>query len=91
MTLENGNINQLKQKYEFLVADYAKNVISFEGFQIKNQANLVENTNYCQTEKANFERVKKGSEENVEIYTDLLSYFMENYRKISKMINDNTS
>ena len=85
---ENSNITQLKQKYELLVADYVKNVISFEGFKTQNQANLVENKKYCETEKANYERVKKGSEENVEIYTDLLAYFMDNYRKISKMIND---
>ncbi len=85
---ENLNITQLKEKYETLVNDYAKNVQSFQGFRTQNQANLQENTKYCETEKVNFERVKKGSEENVAIYTELLGYFMENYRKISQMINN---
>lgn len=85
---ENANITQLKEKYDSLVNDYTSNIKSFEGFRKQNQANLEENKSYCATEKANFERVRKGSEENVEIYTELLAYFMENYRKISKMMND---
>lgn len=88
LNAENANITQLKEKYELLVNDYSKNIQSFEGFRKQNQANLEENKTYCTTEKANYERVRKGSEENVEIYTELLAYFMENYRKISKMIND---
>lgn len=85
---ENANLTSLKEKYESLVGDYVKNIKSFEGFKEQNLANLKENEQYCSSEKANYERVRKGSEENVEIYTDLLAYFMENYRKISKMIND---
>lgn len=85
---ENANITELKEKYTSLVEDYNKNIKRFGEFKEKNQANLVENQKYCETEKVNYERVKKGSEENVKIYEELLGYFMENYRKISKLIND---
>jgi hypothetical protein len=85
---ENANITQLKEKYDSLVEDYIKNIKSFEDFKTKNEANLQENQKYCETEKVNSEKVKKSGEEHVKIYEDLLGYFMENYRKISKMIND---
>ena len=85
---ENANLTNLKRTYETLVGDYEANIKSFEGFRTQNQANLKENESYCATEKTNYERVRKGSEENVEIYTDLLAYFLENYRKISAMISD---
>jgi len=85
---ENINITGLKSKYEGLVEDYNKNINDFTQLKKNNAANLLENENYCKNEETNYGRVKKGSEESVKIYTELLEYFLENYRKITKMIND---
>jgi ABC-type transporter Mla subunit MlaD len=85
---ENANITELKEKYEELVKEYGSNIEQFSGFKATNLENLHENEAYCQKESENYERVKKGSEENVNIYTELMDYFMENYRKVSKLIND---
>lgn len=85
---ENANITTIKGKYGKLVASYDENIASFGEFQTKNAENLKENTEYCQTEQAAYEKVKANSESNVKIYEELMNYFLENYRKISKMIND---
>jgi len=85
---ENANISDLKAKYEELVSQYASNIEQFSGFKQTNLENLEENKAYCQRENENYERVQKGSEDNVNLYVELLDYFMQNYRKVSKLIND---
>lgn len=85
---ENENITTIKQKYASLKSNYDDNIQSFNEFKNKNAANLKENQEYCQAEQSAYEKVKANSESNVRIYEELMNYFLENYRKISKMIND---
>jgi DNA-binding transcriptional ArsR family regulator len=85
---ENENITVLKGKYVSLMKSYDENISSFGEFKTKNAANLAENKEYCSNEQAAYEKVKANSESNVKIYEELMNYFLENYRKISKMIND---
>lgn len=88
LNTENANIAELQGKYQSLSESYDTNVASFAEFQAKNEENLKENEEYCATEAAAFARVQANSESNVKIYEELMEYFLENYRKISKMIND---
>lgn len=85
---ENKNIMVLRTKYTELAASYAKNIQAFAGFNVMNTKNLKENTAFCAAEAAAYAKVKVNSESNVRIYEELMTYFLENYRKISKMIND---
>ena len=85
---ENANVTVIQKKYGSLLTSYAENIESFSGFQAKNVENLKENKDYCTTEAAAYEKVKANSQSNVRIYEELMNYFLENYRKISKMIND---
>jgi hypothetical protein len=85
---ENKNIMMIQGKYVKLAASYDENIAAFDGFRVKNVENLKENTDYCTTESAAYEKVKANSQSNVKIYEELMNYFLENYRKISKMIND---
>lgn len=82
------NITGLRQKYSVSVQEYASNVKTFSDFRRRNQENLVENTKYCNNETANYGRVKKGLESDAKIYEELLVYFNENFRKVSRMINE---
>jgi len=86
--VENQNISELQSKYHSLAESYDTNVASFADFQARNEENLKENEEYCAAEAAAFARVQANSESNVKIYEELMEYFLENYRKISKMIND---
>ncbi len=88
LAIENGNISNLKDKYESLTESYNKNINDFTALKESNSASLEENTNFCNNEENNYMRVKKSSEENVQVYEELLDFFLENYRKITKMIND---
>merc|ERR1711908_61767 len=88
LKVENGNLANIQKKMAALAKSYDENIASFAGFQKKNAENLKENADYCATEQAAYEKVKANSESNVKIYEELLNYFLENYRKISKMIND---
>merc|ERR1711957_940638 len=86
---ENGNIALITwEKYATLMESYDENIASFGGFLTKNAENLKENTDYCTTEATAYGKGKANSESNVKIYEELMNYFLENYRKISKMIND---
>jgi len=85
---ENNNIAVIKGKYKDLIASYVENIASFDDFRKKNAENLKENASFCATEEAAYAKVKANSESNVKIYEELMNYFLENYRKISKMIND---
>lgn len=85
---ENHNIANVQKKYGTLAASYDENIESFSEFQAKNAENLKENQAYCAAEAAAFAKVQANSESNVKIYEELMNYFLENYRKISKMIND---
>jgi len=88
LKVENGNLANIQKKMAALAKSYDENIASFAGFQKKNAENLKENADYCATEQAAYEKVKANSESNVKIYEELMNYFLENYRKISKMIND---
>ena len=85
---ENENITNIQKKYTSLAKSYDENIASFGEFKTKNAENLKENAEYCATESAAYAKVKANSESNVKIYEELMNYFLENYRKISKMIND---
>jgi hypothetical protein len=85
---ENENITNVKSKYASLAQNYDENIAAFGEFKSKNAENLKENQEYCATEQAAYAKVKANSESNVKIYEELMNYFLENYRKISKMIND---
>merc|ERR1712151_1070 len=67
---------------------HGENVSAFGELVNKNKENLSENANWCKAEAAAYERVRANSESNVKIYEELMNYFLQNYRKISKMIND---
>lgn len=88
LTTENENLANLKEKYTTLAESYAQNIASLQEFREKNEANLAENEQFCANEQSAFEKVRENSESNVRIYEELMNYFLENYRKISKMIND---
>ena len=88
LATENGNIAKLQAKYTTLMGSYQDNITAFGNFVAKNKENLAENTAWCAAEAAAYERVKSNSESNVRIYEELMNYFLQNYRKISKMIND---
>merc|ERR1712084_202638 len=88
LRVKNGNLANIQKKMAALAKSCDENIASFAGFQKKNAENLKENADYCATEQAAYEKVKANSESNVKIYEELMNYFLENYRKISKMIND---
>lgn len=88
LKVENENITNLVGRYNTLAGNYDENIASFTEFQTKNTENLAENKEWCTAEAAAYEKVRANSESNVRIYEELMNYFLQNYRRISKMIND---
>jgi hypothetical protein len=83
---ENVMMANVRVKYTELTKSYASNIAAFSNFRTRNAANLKENTEYCAAESAGYAKVSSNDKSNVRVYEELMTYFLENYRRISSMI-----